>query len=95
MFGAYYAKEKGHILYNVFTEILAPIYGEVLNDHQIDEVVKEHFNIADAYIQQQSPSKQFLGYSGLVINIVPHNPLRGNGHIPLQAVIFKCKARHF
>jgi hypothetical protein len=74
MFGKYIGNEKGTELYSVFAEIRTPQYEEVLNDHQFDEVIKEHFNIVDAYTQEKSPSKFFIGYSGLVISIVSHNP---------------------
>ncbi len=84
-------KGKIHNYLGVFTEIITPQYEEVLNDQQIDEVIKEHFIIADSYTQQEHPSKFFLGYSGLVISIVPHNPLRGNVHIPLPAVTSNAK----
>jgi hypothetical protein len=64
MFSAFLTNEKGHELYKVFTQIITPQYEEVLNDRQIDEVVKEHFIYADRSTQQQSPSKDFFGYSG-------------------------------
>ncbi len=67
MFGKQIGDEKGTDLFSVFTMIRTPQYEEALNDHQIDEVIKEHFINADAYTQEENPSKFFIGYSGLVI----------------------------
>ncbi len=67
MFGKHVGNEKGYDLFSVFTMIITPDYEEVLNDQQIDEVIKKHFNIADVYTQEENPSRFFIGYSGLVI----------------------------
>jgi hypothetical protein len=45
--------------------------------------------MADAYTQQQSPSKAFLGYSGMIISIAPikrkWTHTFANGDITLKA----------